>query len=162
MNRTIVRIVALAMVATLCATASAADYPDQRCDEFLRAIQHHDFTAAEAHFTAEMQQAAPPDKLAAIWNQVWGSHGNLIGWEIVNRRRVEQYEHFLIGLRFDSGANAPMMRLVIEPSHRQIAGLFLAPTAPAAAPPAPPAAPAPYVKPSSFSVEDVTVGSAPF
>lgn len=160
MKRTITRVIALGVLAALSSAAIAADFTNERCDEFLRAIQQHDFKAAEAHFDAAMQQAAPPDQLAAIWNQVWGSDGNLTGWEIVSRTPVAQYQKLTIQLRFDSGANAPLMRLVIEPSHGQIAGLFVAP--PAEAPPAPPAPPASYVKPARFSVEDVTVGSAPF
>lgn len=162
MKRTISRVIALVVLAALSSAAIAADFTNERCDEFLRAIQQHDFKAAEAHFDAAMQQAAPPDQLAAIWNQVWGSDGNLTGWEIVSRTPVAQYQKLIIQLRFDSGANAPLMRLVIEPSHGQIAGLFVAPPAEAAAPPAPPAPPASYVKPARFSVEDVTVGSAPF
>jgi dienelactone hydrolase len=159
MKRTIIRIIALVLLAAFSSAATAADFTDERCDEFLRAIQQHDFKAAEAHFDAAMQQAAPPDQLAAIWNQVWGSDGNLTGWQIVSRTPVAQYQKLIIQLRFDSGANAPMMRLVIEPSHGQIAGLFVEPPAPNAAPPA---AAASYVKPASFYTEDVTVGSAPF
>ena len=82
-----------------------------------------DFTAAEADFTAQMQQAAPPDKLQEIWQALvlqGGTYQKIAGTKTVTQGSYTsvivntEFKDQTVGLRvtFDSSGKIGGLHLV--------------------------------------------------
>lgn len=92
-------------------------------EAFVQDMAKGDFTAAEADFTAQMQQAAPADKLQGIWQALvlqGGAYQKIAGTKTVNQGGYAsvivntQFKNQTIGLlvTFDSSGKIGGMHLV--------------------------------------------------
>ncbi|MDE2139730.1 MAG: DUF3887 domain-containing protein [Gammaproteobacteria bacterium] len=119
----------IALLLTIPVMASAADAAPvhnnlvAKAEAFVQNMAKGDFTAAEADFTAQMQQAAPADKLQGIWQALvlqGGAYQKIAGTKTVNQGGYAsvivntQFKNQTIGLlvTFDSSGKIGGMHLV--------------------------------------------------
>lgn len=120
-------LIALAFVIPAMALAApavpAGDNTVARAEAFVQNMAKGNFTAAETDFTAQMRQAAPPDKLQEIWQALvlqGGAYQKIAGTKTINEGGYTsvivntEFKNQTVGLlvTFDSSGNIAGMHLV--------------------------------------------------
>jgi fermentation-respiration switch protein FrsA (DUF1100 family) len=119
---------------------------------FLDQLASGDYIGATGNFESQMKQAAPPEKLAEIWQgliQQYGAYQRQTG---ARQTAEDSYNIVYITTQFDNGT---LDFKVVFDQHGQIAGFFLTQAGSSAAPEYQPPS---YAKKSAFSEQEVTVG----
>ena len=126
---------------------------DATAELILTALKDRNFAAATAKFDPTVKAALPQEKLAAVWDSIIAKLGTLSSWRIVQRAHADGKDIRVALLKFEHGELQAV--IPISPQTQELAGLRFKPV------PQPTTA-APYVNPSAFRAEDVSVGSEPF
>lgn len=104
--------------------ATASDNTVAKAQAFVQDMAKGDFTAAEADFTAQMQQAAPADKLQGIWQALVLQGGAF--QKITGTKTVDQggYTSVIVNTQFK---NQTIGLSVTFDASGKIGGLHLVP-----------------------------------
>lgn len=124
--------------------------------ETVTALSQEKWSAVEARFDARMKAALPRDKLAAVWQQIVAQAGAFKNIKVIQVVEKQGYHIAVVTCAF---ANADLDAKVVLDEKGNIAGLFFAPSAAAHASSASAWKDAPYVHPSAFHEQAVTVGA---
>src|SRR5262249_49608558 len=103
-----------------------------------------------------MQGAVSQEKLRAVWSSQVGNFGPLVSWSIVQRTTSQGRDVRIARLKFDHGELQAMV--AVNPDTHTVGGFLLKP-APSSEPPAPGP---PYINPSRFHSEEISIGAAPW
>jgi len=137
-------------------TSHAPDPSDQVTDALLNAMKTQNYAAAFNLFDPVMQDAVPQEKLRAVWSSQVGNYGPLVSWSIVQRTTAQGRDVRVARLKFDHGDLQAMV--AVNPDTHTVGGFRLQP-APSNAAPAPGP---PYINPSRFHSEEISIGTAPW
>ena len=118
----------------------------------LDALQAGDYTGAEVHFSAQMAQALPPDRLKAVWESLQHQLGPLQSRGDATITQEGAMTLIVVPLQFERGKMTAHIRVDAD-SH--IAGLLLQPVAA----PLPPAAP--VARDAGFQERSIEVPGEP-
>jgi dienelactone hydrolase len=140
--------VVLAMVA-------AGDVKDD-AKVFLENCQALRFEEAAANFDAKMKEVLPPEKLSQTWRAILKQLGPIATMGDPREDKVANSRRVKIRCEFKSTA---LDALVSFNPEGKIEGFFLVPAEPSTAKAAVKRADPPYVDPSKFAEQDVTVGA---
>jgi hypothetical protein len=91
---------------------------------FVRTLAKGDYQAAEADFTAQMQQAAPPEKLRGIWEGVLNQFGAFQDTGVTNT--VVQYGYTTVVVKTEFKSRALGIAVTFDSAQR-IAGMHFVP-----------------------------------
>ena len=116
-------LLAIPVMAIVAPAATASDNTSAKAQAFVQNMAKGDFTAAEADFTAQMKEAAPPDKLQEIWQALvlqGGAFQKIAVTKTVNQGGYTsvivntQFQNQTIGLQvtFDASGKIGGMHLV--------------------------------------------------
>jgi len=129
--------------AARCAAKAGAD--DTIVDHFFAAVRDGNFNEATKNFSSRMK-ALSPAGLKGSWNQVYASEGRLLGWKIFDRQDLPG-DHVEIRVQLQFTRVTANSFVVVSKAGEITSLLFKQPVKMP-----------PYAKPSTFSLEDVTVG----
>ncbi|MGC4088139.1 MAG: alpha/beta fold hydrolase [Polyangiaceae bacterium] len=127
--------------------------PDVAADALFDALKRGDFRAAESSFDERLRTGLPEEKLREVWGGIRSQLGALQAWDVTERAQRNGNDVRTARLSFERGE---VEALVASHSDSgEVASLFFKPlSAPKPA--------APYVDPTAFHAEEVSVGSEPF
>ena len=119
----------LALMATVAARAAGAQQANaslvSRAVAFVRTLAQGEFQTAEADFTEQMKQGLPPQRLAAVWQQVLSQAGPF--QDTGNSTTAVQAGYTIVVVRADFKSRALGIEVAFDPE-RKIAGVhFVAP-----------------------------------
>lgn len=147
-------IIALGMCSlSSCAQEKAAGVPASDIElarELTQKMAGGDYASVESHFDATMRSAMPEDKLREVWGQITGQAGAFQSLTSTRTEQLQGHDIVYVNCQFAKGKLA--IKWVFDGS-AQVAGLFVVPASEPEA-----VKPAAYVKPGSFTEQDVTVG----
>lgn len=117
-------LLAIPVMAIVAPAATASDNTSAKAQAFVQNMAKGDFTAAEADFTAQMKEAAPPDKLQEIWQALvlqGGAYQKIAGTKDINEGG---YTSVIVNAEFK---NQTIGLLVIFDVSGKIGGMHLVP-----------------------------------
>ena len=91
------------------------------------ALQQRRFGDAEETFDERMRTALPTEKLAAVWNQLTGSQGDLLAWKPLPSTRVASGLVVPYDLTFQRGKLIGQVAVSTSPSPPAVSGLHFLP-----------------------------------